>query len=488
MFSLDYLTGLFTQGAAKFSRLYPHDKWSPGKKLKILLAGYGGARNTGGDARIHCIAHLCQHLLGPENIELGVLTLNKKNVQEYFDPSIHIIEFDSLFFKDILKAASHYHMALLSDGALFTSKFANALTLFFCEVAGVMKKQKKPCLAFGCDAGAMDGFVKKIVHQLCPETYFLARTEPSLKIATQLGLKGSLGTDPAWILHPSSPEWAHQEIRSKGSWEGQAPLLALLVTNPFCWPIRPSLTKLIASLVTGNKKHHYKKWYFYNDDPQGDIRFQKYLEAVAHAANNFAGQTGAQVILTGMEERDDPVCQKFSEMIASPVAFFSPRDYNAHQISGLLQAASVCLTSDYHAGLFSMTGGVPSIAISIDERLDYLFEESHRSEYNINASDPKLQEKLTSTLEKLWTHRGEEREKILKTLPSHLKRLAHMGSCLRKNIAQSFPGLPLPPEPPHWTGYLPPLSDSEKLRGAKGPLTELGDLEAPEVRKEISHE
>ena len=33
-----------------------YEEWQPGEKLKILLVGYNGARNTGADARVAAIA------------------------------------------------------------------------------------------------------------------------------------------------------------------------------------------------------------------------------------------------------------------------------------------------------------------------------------------------------------------------------------------------------------------------------------------------
>lgn len=32
--------------------IIPYEKWHPGQKLKLLLVGYNGARNTGADARV----------------------------------------------------------------------------------------------------------------------------------------------------------------------------------------------------------------------------------------------------------------------------------------------------------------------------------------------------------------------------------------------------------------------------------------------------
>jgi hypothetical protein len=41
------------------------EAWSPGKKLKLLLAGYNGARNTGEEVRVEEIVRQFLRVLGP---------------------------------------------------------------------------------------------------------------------------------------------------------------------------------------------------------------------------------------------------------------------------------------------------------------------------------------------------------------------------------------------------------------------------------------
>ena len=48
-------------GFSRFSKILArlgigsYEEWEPGKKLKILLVGYNGARNTGSDVRVAAI-------------------------------------------------------------------------------------------------------------------------------------------------------------------------------------------------------------------------------------------------------------------------------------------------------------------------------------------------------------------------------------------------------------------------------------------------
>ena len=52
MFDMDTITALGVLGTTSVSKLPKYETWSPGEKLKILLVGYNGMRNTGADVRV----------------------------------------------------------------------------------------------------------------------------------------------------------------------------------------------------------------------------------------------------------------------------------------------------------------------------------------------------------------------------------------------------------------------------------------------------
>ncbi|MCC8141029.1 MAG: hypothetical protein LIO56_00590 [Lachnospiraceae bacterium] len=121
--------------------------------LHILLVGYNGAKNTGADVRVAEIARQLQEGLGKDKVELSAMTLDAESMRCYFDPDVHLIQVRSIFFLGVLKACSANQAAILCEGSTLKSKFANALTLYSCEAAGIMKNQHKPCIAYGSDAG-----------------------------------------------------------------------------------------------------------------------------------------------------------------------------------------------------------------------------------------------------------------------------------------------------------------------------------------------
>ncbi|MBQ1923215.1 MAG: hypothetical protein II189_05280, partial [Lachnospiraceae bacterium] len=54
------------------------ERWEKGKKIKLLLAGCNGARNTGSDVRTAEIARQAREAFGKENVEITVMALAEK--------------------------------------------------------------------------------------------------------------------------------------------------------------------------------------------------------------------------------------------------------------------------------------------------------------------------------------------------------------------------------------------------------------------------
>ena len=79
---------IFLSGFAKpLSRIGigTYEEWAPGKKLKLLMVGYNGARNTGADARVVAAVRQIKELFGAENVHISVLTLSVESLDGYFD-------------------------------------------------------------------------------------------------------------------------------------------------------------------------------------------------------------------------------------------------------------------------------------------------------------------------------------------------------------------------------------------------------------------
>lgn len=457
-FDTEKLAALLVKSAIWLATKIRFKTWQPGEKLCILLIGYNGKQNTGSDARVESMARQFFHILGEENVNIGVVILDEKSVDHYFPAPIKQERISSIFFWPLLKVCSAYHMAILSEGCCLKSKFSNALLLYFLEGVGIAKKQNKPCLAYGVEAGYMDRFIARMTRETCNRVHFIARTQPSLDIVRKMNLTGEKGTDTAWIFKPAPSAWAKSEYRRQLNWDTARPIVGVSVINPFCWPVKPDIKRFIKKDWLKNPMGHYKRWYFFSESDRRKKRFQSYLRGIATAVDAFARKQNAVVAIFGMEALDLFPCQQLQRRMQTPSHVFSSCDYDGYKMTSLLRNLSVLVTSRYHARVLSMPTGVPSIAISMDERLYNLMAESnHLQDYYIDTKEPHLDTRLAAALEKIWRHRDEVRKEILNTMPSYLRILAGMGMRFSAMVGQYFPQFPLKEDSDDWTRYLPPL-------------------------------
>ncbi len=390
-----------------------YEEYSDGQPLKILLVGYNGARNTGADARVVALTHQLEEALGAREFSLSVMTLDEKNVGGYFSESVRLLHLTTVFMCSLLRACSQHHAAILCEGSTLTPTFADALCVFYCEAAGVMKRQNKPCIAYGSEVGRLNGWLARLSSELCSNTYFIVRTEESLQNLETLQLKGHVGTDTAWTFYDKEGEdWARQQLLKAG-WDGRQPLMGVAPLNPFCWPVRPSLWRWLKACVTRDFSLQYDKLYFFSDSLERREQFKRYLSAMASATSQYSMEHNAFVVILGMEKLDASVCEMLGQRIQSPHVVCTSKTCNVFQMTGLLRQLSILLTSRYHAAVLSMERAIPIVAVSIDARLNGVMREVGLSDHYLHqATDGNLERSIAASLELAGKHQQDIRAKI----------------------------------------------------------------------------
>ncbi len=400
-------------------------------RLHILLVGYNGARNTGSDVRVAEIARQLKERLGSEHVAICVMTLDEESLRCYFDEDVRLIQVSSIFLWDVFKACCENQAAILCEGSTLKSKFANALTLYSCEAAGIMKNQHKPCIAYGSEADEMDEFLARTIKKVCTDTYFIARTRDSLDRIRGLGLRGRLGTDTAWEFDSSgSADWAIRQLKAAG-WDGEAPLLGVAPINPFRWPVRPSLLKWLRAGITGDHALQFRLWYFFSWSKSRRHQYAAYLDAIAAAVNDYAAAHPCRVVILGMEELDSDACKKLKERLNVPAMTILSANHNGYEMAAVLRQLSMLITSRYHAKVLSMEAGVPCVAVSMDERLDNLMQEMGMDhDQLLKADDSDLAAKLMAALTYVDTHQEEIRKRLGQQYAGYCKTFDEMGDFL----------------------------------------------------------
>src|SRR5579884_2691618 len=64
--------------------------WQPGEKLKLLFAGYNGARNMGSDVRVEEMLRQIRHILGAERVDFSVMSQVFEFSKGYFEGTTQV--------------------------------------------------------------------------------------------------------------------------------------------------------------------------------------------------------------------------------------------------------------------------------------------------------------------------------------------------------------------------------------------------------------
>src|SRR5215470_16540529 len=81
---LEGWTSFLIEAAKARSKAEADATWKPSRKLRVLIAAYNGARNTGEDVRVEEIVRQLRRILGEEKVDLSVFTFDENLSRNYF--------------------------------------------------------------------------------------------------------------------------------------------------------------------------------------------------------------------------------------------------------------------------------------------------------------------------------------------------------------------------------------------------------------------
>ncbi|HWX38746.1 MAG TPA: polysaccharide pyruvyl transferase family protein [Candidatus Sulfotelmatobacter sp.] len=430
--------------------------WQPGEKLKLLYAGYNGARNTGSDVRVEEMLRQARRVLGAENLELSVMSQDFNASRGYFGDARQVFLPDiypPFLFREVRK----HHGVVACEGSMFKSKFADALTTMFIGALGIASAENKLSVGYGAEAGFMNPLLEQMCARYCKRSLIITRNEESQAVLSKLGIASELGTDTAWTFEPHPPEYGSKALADAG-WDGKTPILAVCPINPFWWPVTPSTPKFLAhSLFGAYKDSYYRTIYFHKSGADVDAAYKKYLVALATGVKAFCSRHRVFLVLIAMEKLDTRACQALApELGGAPV--FSSESLDMYKLVSILRCASLILSSRFHAIVTSMPSLVPSAGVTMDERIRNLMRERGHDRLLLTVDDPDLGEKLVDVMEYLAANADAIREGIGSSVVRNLKTMARMGVFLERAIHQQYPEFPVRSGVHGWEEYLPPLS------------------------------
>jgi polysaccharide pyruvyl transferase WcaK-like protein len=430
--------------------------WQEGEPLKLLFAGYNGTRNTGSDVRVEEMLRQVRRVLGEKNVELSVMTFDPERSRGYF-AGTRQVQLPMIFPPFLFREVRTYDGVVACEGSMFKSKFANALSTMTIGALGIAAAENKISIGYGGEAGAMDPMLEKMCAHYCRRSLIITRNEESQGILSKMGIPTELGTDTAWTFEPHPVEYGRKLLSAAG-WDGRTPVLAICPINPFWWPVRPSVAKLIARKCFGAyKESHYSSVYFHNSGPAVDAAYQKYLGSIAGAVKTFRAKHDVFPILVAMERLDTRACEALAPQLGG-VPVFTSDAHDMYELVSVLRCCSLLVSSRYHAMVTSMPGLVPSAGITMDERIRNLLRERGHDNLLLTVDDPDLETKLLVVMERLAADADAVRNGIAHSVVRNLKTMARMGVFLERAVQTCYPEFPARSGVHGWEEYLPPLS------------------------------
>ena len=438
------------------------EPWQPGEKLKLLFAGYNGTRNTGSDVRVEEMLRQIRRILGPENVDLSMMTFNFDRSRGYFEGTSQV-HLPDIFPPFLANEVPKHHGVVACEGSMFKSKFANALATMMIGSLGIAAAENKLSVGYGAEAGHMDPVVAKMCGRYCKNSLVITRNNESRKILRELGVPTELGTDTAWTFEPLGAEYGQKALRDVG-WDGKTPVLVVCPINPFEWPVKASVAKAALHSLTGAyKESHYRGPYFHNAGPEADRAYEHYLDSIANAVAAFRQKKmkNVFVIMAATERMDARPCRRISEKLGG-VPIMSSDDYNMYELVSILRACRMMLSSRYHGIVTSMPALVASAGITMDERIRNLMTERGHQELLMNVDDPDLEARTLAALEILDRDGERIADGIARTVVRNLKLMARMGVYFEEEVQRRYPEFPTRRGEWSWEDYLPPMSEGLK--------------------------
>jgi len=432
------------------------ERWTSGEKLKLLFAGYNGTRNTGSDVRVQEMLRQVRHLLGADHVDFSVMTQDFGRTKGYFEGTrqVHLPDvYPPFLFREV----HQNHGVVACEGSMFKSKFANALTTMMIGSLGLAAAENKLSLAYGGEAGHMDGLIESMCERYVQESLVITRNVESQTLLNSLGITTELGTDTAWTFEPHPPEYGRKVLREAG-WDEKTPILVVCPIHPFVWPVEASIGKYLTRVTTGAyADSQYRTVYFFQSGEEVNRKNDHYISGFTKATQAILQRHRVFPILVAMERLDAVACRHIAEKIPGTPIFTSD-DYDMFQLVSILRACTYMVSSRYHGIVTCMPSLVASAGVSMDERIQNLMRERGHEHLLVTVDDPDLEPKLIQMMETLVAEADSVREGIGSTVVRNLKVMARMGTFLEDAVRRTYPMFPIRSGVFSWEDYLPPLS------------------------------
>ena len=422
------------------------------KKLNILLAGYVGAGNIGSDIRTYEMIRQIHHIFIKDTIHISLMVIAKKFVPDFFN-DVNIIHPN--YIPTFLNSAIVKQDGIITcEGSLFKSNFSSILSLNMLTALGLASAKKKISIAYGAESGKMDTRIQQFAKKYCHSSLVICRNQASQDQLSKLGMRTTLGSDPAWSFTPSSHFDADAFLKIAG-WGNKKKIISICPINPFWWPVRPDPARA-SKIIDHLDEQYHGSIFFHNQSEAITQKYQCYLHSLAKAINVLRNEQHYFPIIIGMERIDKPACEQLALLLGNSIPTYISGNMHCDLAVHLLRLSHVVLSSRFHALLLAIPGGAIPLGISIDERITNLLTDLGHPELIFQADDLHLTEKILFQLQQVDSALMRNKARLF--VKKHLKLIGEMGIALADEIRRFHPEMKTDELPRCWQSYLPSLS------------------------------
>jgi hypothetical protein len=217
--------------------------------------------------------------------------------------------------------------------------------------------------------------------------------------------------------------------------------------HPFWWPVKPNPWKALVHRVSGAyERSHFRSIYFHHDAPDVEKKLVGYLGKLAGAMVDVAQARDVFPVIVAMEALDRRAAERFSDVVERRThrrwPLFASDEHDMWEIVSVLRRASLVVSSRYHALVCSMPAGVPSIGVTMDERIRNLMKERGTPDLSIEVDDGHLDARVRDAALALLADPDAARAAIERSVARNLRVMGQMGAMLVDHVRAAHPRFP----------------------------------------------
>jgi len=408
--------------------------------LKVLMAGYNGANNTGAEALLLSDIQDVRSVLGTSTL-ITVPSLAPENLRRYVKegPTLRIVRVPIIYFRALWKLVKEHDVVMLVEGSTYMDTWGSVLLWAFLWCTLCAAWLGKRCVAYAVDAGRLSRLNRWLVRRIASRTNLIitrntAAAERLASSGVTAPIKATADNAFTYETRPEDEGWQEREWPLTG---GGMVGLAMVDYSLFPVVMRP----------LGKKADCYKWPYYFSRSAALRATSRELAAGYAQTADRIAERYGAPVALICMEEVDERLALAVRALMAHPemARIFSARVYNASQMTVLLRSLRLLVTCRYHAAVLSLRARVPQIAVGHDLRLRTLYQDlGLKDRFFFDPHAPGLFPWLNARIDDLLENPEEQVEALRSGHRDHIGRAMRNRRLLAEEMGKATAGAVIP--------------------------------------------